>query len=360
MRIAFITVGDTRRRTGGYLYHRELFARLPDLGIAVEEIVASAAPLDAQLAAAPSFGMRFDPSAYDVVVVDALARGVCAPWLDGWRAKRPLVAMIHELPSVAGNDPRDRILEQPLLRAGRLITVSEHGRDILLERGLPPERIRIVAPGFDRLQPVAPARKPASGLVALCVAQWIARKGITTLVTAWAARPRPGARLELVGETDADPGYAERVYASIAAYPRAAIWVRGVLSDAELLTAYAGADLFVLPSRYEGYGMAYAEALACGLPVIACTTGPVPELLGATPGMIVAPDACGLIGAMAGLLVPPDNVAALDAALSRLLEDTALRHRLAAGAHRRAAQLPGWDATARGFVQALVSLISSS
>ncbi len=100
---------------------------------------------------------------------------------------------------------------------------------------------------------------------ALCVAQWIPRKGILTLVEAWKLHERPGAVLELVGETGADRDYEMRVRAAIDAAPQDSIVVSGCVDDAALGRAYASADLFVLPSRYEGYGIVYAEALARGL-----------------------------------------------------------------------------------------------
>lgn len=354
MRFAFITVGDTRRLTGGYLYHARVFAELRARGVDLVEIVASDAPLAAQLRRAPSFGVAFDPGSYDVVVVDALASAICAPWIDGWRAERPVVAMVHELPSVAGGNGDLRELEAPLLRADMLIAVSGHGRAILQRRGVPPERIRVVSPGRDRLgeapRPattdhrsaaagVTPRRSP---LVALCVAQWIPRKGILALVRAWGMRDRPGARLELIGETTADPRYEHAVRAAIAEGTRAApIRVRGPVDDEALGAAYRSAALFVLPSVYEGYGMVYAEALSHGLPVIACDAGPVPELVGA-----------------AGLIVPPDSRAALDGALSSLLGDEALRARLAREARARAAALPTWEETALGFQRALEDVVT--
>lgn len=347
MRVVFVTVGDTRRRTGGYLYHAEVFRRLRCGDVDVVEIVAGDAVPAAQEAVAPELGARVAATAADVVVVDALARIACAPWLDGWRAVRPLVAMVHELPSVAalggGAAARDRAWEEPLLRADRLIAVSSHGRAILADRGVPAGRIRVISPGFDRL-PVPSA--PATGVAgaprpgdrpprALCVAQWIPRKGIDVLVEAWRLLGRPEVTLELVGETDADGTYAATVRAAIAEAlaDGLRITVSEAVDDDALSAAYTGADVFVLPSRYEGYGMVYAEALAHGLPVVACAVGPMPDLIG--------PDA--------GILVRPDDPAVLATALASLLDDDVLRGRLSAGARLRAAQLPRWSDTARGF-----------
>ena len=96
----------------------------------------------------------------------------------------------------------------------------------------------------------------------LCVAQWIPRKGILTLVQAWTLRERPGAVLQLVGKTHPLPICGARVRAAIEAAPRGSILVSGRVDDAALGAAFASADFFVLPSRYEGYGIVYAEALA--------------------------------------------------------------------------------------------------
>ncbi|MBX0327225.1 glycosyltransferase family 4 protein [Oscillochloris sp. ZM17-4] len=382
MRICFITVGDTSRLTGGYLYHREVFARLRVSGAIVDEVVASAADVAAQLAAAPGLGERITPRRYDVLLVDALARAAVAPWLDAWRASRPLVAMVHELPSVASGqqDSRELEWESPLLRADWLIAVSRHGAGILTGRGVPRERIMVAPGGYDRLEPApltpqpplppgergsrtafqcrvlppAACRLPAPnspgggwaggegdpGLRALCVAQWIPRKGIVELVRAWGRAARPGDVLELVGEPNADPAYAAEVRASIAA-TGARVAVRGAVGDAELAAAYAGADLFALPTRYEGYGMAFAEALAHGLPVVSCAVGPLPDLVG--------PDA--------GLLTPAGDEAALAEAISRLLGDPALRARMAAAARARAADLPTWDHTSDRVANALGAAI---
>lgn len=347
MRILFLTVGDPGRLTGGYLYHREVFARLRARSVVIDELSACGASVAEQLAAAPGLGARVDPTLYDALVIDALARIVAAPWADTWRAARPLVAMIHELPSVAAGATTadDLAWEAPLLRADRLIAVSADGARALTARGAPPDRIVVASGGFDRLLPGRENELTdmSHSLIrlfappfAVCVAQWITRKGLLELVRAWARAAPPGWRLELVGETEADSKYAALVRQAITATPEGCIVVRGPLGDAELAAAYAQAAFFVLPSRFEGYGLVYAEAMAYGLPIVACNVGPLPELVG-----------------QAGLLVPPGDEGALAAALARLAGDPDLRAALSIAARRRAATLPTWDDTTRQFIHAL-------
>ena len=91
----------------------------------------------------------------------------------------------------------------------------------------------------------------------------------------------------------------------------------------------------MLPSRFEGYGMAYAEALAHGLPVVGTTAGAIPDT----------------VPADAGVLVPPDDVAALSARCGVLIEQPGARAALAAAA--RAARFPSWSEQAAKFAQVL-------
>lgn len=335
MRVAFVTAGDPGRRTGGYLYNARVLAGLRDRGHETAEVVASEARPEAQQAAARGAGPLAEPGAFDVVVVDALACIACAPHLDRWREETPVVALVHELPSVADPEAGATGYEKPLLRAERLVAVSRDGASILQDRGAPPRRIRVVSPGLDRFprQEEPPGKNPGP-VRALCVAQWIPRKGIRELAEAWTSRERPGATLTLAGETGADRAYAAAVRAALAA---GSVTVAGAVDDATLSGLYRSSDLFVLPSRYEGYGMVFAEALAHGLPVIAGSTGPVPEL----------------VGPEAGLFVPPGDPEALSGALDRLLGDGDLHRRLSEGARRRARALPRWQDTVDGFERVL-------
>jgi glycosyltransferase involved in cell wall biosynthesis len=335
-------VGDTGRKTGGYLYNGRVISGLRKRGVEIEEVVSGGASPEEQRTAAPRFGSTFDPSRFDAIVVDALARIAVSQHLDLWLSMRPVVALVHELPSVACSGPEtvssERDYEEPLMYADRLVAVSDHGRNVLLGRGVSPGRIHVVPPGFDGVPVGVRSRAQRGGPVrALCVAQWIERKGILTLVEAWTLRERKGAVLGLIGETDADPDYAVLVSGAIEAAPQGSIVVSGCVDDAALGASYAAADLFVLPSRYEGYGIVYAEALAHGLPIIACDVGPMPEL----------------VGREAAVLVRPGDREDLSAALDLLLGNPTLRARMSAAACRRASRLPGWEDTVAGFEQVL-------
>jgi glycosyltransferase involved in cell wall biosynthesis len=113
--------------------------------------------------------------------------------------------------------------------------------------------------------------------------------------------------------------------------------VLGSVSAERIIELFLASDLFVLASRFEGYGMALAEAIAHGLPVVSTTAGAIPDT----------------IPAGAGLLVPPDDVAALAQALRRLISDRAERARLAVNARAAAAELPSWQDSARLFAGAI-------
>jgi glycosyltransferase involved in cell wall biosynthesis len=115
------------------------------------------------------------------------------------------------------------------------------------------------------------------------------------------------------------------------------IVVLGAVPDERLAGLYREADLFVLASRFEGYGMALAEAIAYGVPVVSTTGGAIPEAV--PPG--------------AGVLVPPDDVPALAQALRRAIADPTERSRFAAAAQAAAARLPTWTDSAKLFSRAI-------
>jgi len=209
-----------------------------------------------------------------------------------------------------------------------------------------------VEPGTDR----APLASGSQGalLHLLCVAALIPRKGHEVLFRALAMMSSLEWRLTCVGSLKRDPSTAERLRVRVRSDGlEDRVTFAGEVSVATLATLYDGADLFVLPTLHEGYGMAVAEALARGLPVVSTATGAIPDLVACDAGTDGgAPashhDARLRTHGAAGLLVPPGDPAALAAALELALGDAYARDRLAHAARRVRDRLPSWeDASAR-------------
>jgi glycosyltransferase involved in cell wall biosynthesis len=194
--------------------------------------------------------------------------------------------------------------------------------------GVAPGRIAVAAPGVDRPAPSARADSASRGCRLLCVATVTPRKGHLVLIDAVALLRELDWTLRCVGSLEREPPTVAAVRDRIAAQglgPR--IELCGEFPPGRMQEAYAAADLFVLPSYHEGYGMAFTEAMVHGLPIVATTAGAIPDTV---------PPA-------AGVLVPPGDPAALAQALQPLIEHSSRRSELARGATRHAASLPDWN-----------------
>jgi glycosyltransferase involved in cell wall biosynthesis len=199
------------------------------------------------------------------------------------------------------------------------------------------ERLSVVEPGTDKA--VTQPRKREGMVCLLSVGAVVPRKGYDVLVAALAKIRHLPWRLVLVGDCTRSATTAQRLHAKIARHGLAErISLRGVVTADELSSLYARADLFVLPSRFEGYGMAFTEAIAHGVPVVGTRVGAVARTV---------PD-------QAGVLVPPDDAEALAGALRRLIENPEQHERLAAGA--RAAVFPSWCEQGARFARVLENL----
>ena len=193
----------------------------------------------------------------------------------------------------------------------------------------------------ERSQPAAPASGDTGPLHMVCVASIVPRKGHDTLFDALVQLAHLDWRLTCVGSFERDTEYAAKLMARCNLPPLSdRVALVGELAGTALDEAYDRADLFVLPTHYEGYGMVVAEALARAIPVVSTRTGAIAEL----------------VGDAAGVLVPPGDAGALAQVIATLITDRDQLDRLRRGAESRRTSLPTWQSAAESMEKALVRL----
>ena len=343
---ALVVPGTLSSLTGGYIYDRHVAEGLRDRGWEVRVVElsdtfphptpAALAHARTEIAALPS-GM--------VALVDGLAYGAM-PEVIGVHAERLRFVPIVHLPLALdfGLDAkvatRLEAEERLALRSARLVIVTGSStRDTVLQYGVRRSSVLLAEPGTDP----APVARGSNGdrLDLLCVATLTPGKGHATLMRALAAVPHRQWHLTCVGSLTRHPQTLADIRRILGEHDLLDhVSLAGELHDNELAHCFEIADLFVLPTLRETYGMAVAEALAHGLPVVSTTTGAIPKL----------------VGRDAGLLVAPDDEAAFSDALTRVLTDAALRDRLAAGARHVREHLRPWRGTIDKIASALDGL----
>jgi glycosyltransferase involved in cell wall biosynthesis len=321
--------GDLDTPTGGYAYARRLVTELQRMGRPVSVVaLGDGFPHAAETVRAAAVARIADLSRAAPVIVDGLALGVL-PELAAVAAGRYIALVHHPLALETGLDAMDterlRASEAAALAgAAHVITTSAATACLLAsDYRVPMHRLSVARPGTD----AAPVGRGSCGTPSLLsVGSLVRRKGHDVLLEAFARLGDLPAHLTIAGDAGRDRACAAALTAQLTALGlRHRVTLAGAVDAAVLDRLYDGADLFVLASRHEGYGMAYAEAIARGLPVIGTNVGAIPEAVGE-----------------AGLLVPADDPAALAVALRRLLEDHAARAALAGKARAAALRLPRW------------------
>lgn len=340
--VALITLGDPNTLTGGYLYHRRLAERAPQNDTRIEFLSYRPGSWAAAFAQIPSLLGKARRLGAGVIVTDSIAAAFLAPYFWLRESPLPLVAMLHQQPGgIDGRPPFTTLqasLDRSTYRHARMLLVASDSLAADLKReGFADRRIEVVLPGRD----VAPNAVPAGDLrkgrhaAFLCVGNWMKRKGIHSLLEAFARLPQEAATLHLAGDDNADAAYAPRVRQRLSRADLAGrVVVHGPLAIERVAGLYSGADVFVLPSLKEPYGTVYGEAMAYGLPVVGWRAGNLPYL--ADDGR-------------EGLIVPVGDIAGLAKALRSLAYDAELRSRLGEASRKRALTRPTWDETAATF-----------
>lgn len=353
-----VVPGALDQRTGGYLYDARMVRGLERLGWRVGVVELEGRYPDAEPEAVAAFEARLgELPEEEPVIVDGLAGGAHPGILRRAAGTRPVLALVHHpLGDERGlsTAARKRLLQREsegLRAVDGVVVTSPFTARRLEELGVDGDRIRVVIPGTE----TPPRRDPdgsrfrggndatdASPLL-LSVGSVTPRKGHDLLVAALTELGHLPWRCAVVGSLDRSSDFAgtvlERARAS-GLGPR--FTFVDEVDEAALQAWWDEADLFVLPSWYEGYGMALTEALVRGIPVVSTLAGAIPDT----------------VPTGAGRLVPPGDAPALQAALSRLLTRPEERLELAAAARRHAAALPDWNTQIRAFETALLELLA--
>ncbi len=329
-------IHDPRRPSGGNTYDRRLADGLHRAGWTVRTVeVDGGWPWSSRTGRdALAEALAAVPEGSLVLLDGLLASGL--PEVVVPAAQRLRIVLVVHLPVGVDDDAGDaRRAERAVVRSAAAVVVpSTWSREWLLTAyDLDPARVHVAHPGVDEA-PAAPGTSDGGSL--LCVGTVAPGKGHDVLLAALAAVADLSWRCVCVGSGSVAPDFAARLVGRAGDLGLADRFLLvGPLGRAELDAAYAGADLLVLASLAETYGMVVTEALAHGLPVVATGVGGVPEALGRPTG-----------GLRAGLLVPPGDPVALAGALRRWLSDATLRGSLRATARRRRDELTTWSTTA--------------
>jgi glycosyltransferase involved in cell wall biosynthesis len=337
-------VDDPEVPSGGNTYDRRVCRALPDAGWAVREHAvagtwphpdpAARAALAAVLAAVPDDA---------TVLVDGLvACGV--PDVVVPQAHRVrLVVLVHlPLGDEVGAASGLAELERETLHAASAVVATSPwaARRLAAAHGLGHDRIAVATPGVD---PAPPAAGTDDAGRLLCVGSITPTKGQDLLVAALAAIAELPWHCDLVGPVRRDPAHVAAVRDAVQRHGLGErVRLVGPYTGERLAAAYAAADLLVVPSRTEAYGMVVTEALARAVPVLATAVGGVLQAVGHAPD-----------GQLPGMLVRRADPSALAAALHRWLTDAALRTHLRRAAVARRETLDGWDETARRLAEVL-------
>ena len=342
-------IDDPRNPSGGNAYDRQLCRGLSASGWAVHEHAVPGSwprPDASALGALAGVVRRIPDDA--VVLLDGLVASTAPQVLAPQASRLRLVVLVH-MP--LGHRPADdeaadsRARECAVLSvAAAVVTTSGWTRRRLLELyPLPADRVVVAEPGVGAAD-LAPGSTAGGEL--LCVAAVTPEKGHDVLLEALSATADLSWHCVCVGSVERDPPFVDGLRRqALDGGLGDRVCFPGPRTGADLDRSYAAADLLVLASRAETYGMVVTEALAHGLPVVAADVGGLTEALGH-----------GAAGTRPGLLVPPDDPVALGAALRAWLTDDELRSRSRQAARERRASLSRWTTTTALVADALAGV----
>ena len=334
-------------RTGGEQYDARLIQAAKAAGLDVQQLTWSDAMSDVLLRLPVLWRLAHLWRSFRLTLKiwrtsgDVLIDVWAAPYVQFWatHTSRHIILMVHHLRGELEQDEKLKTAEKTLIQAAsRILTVSQSSKRQIQAhlRDKHDAPIAIIPPGFTPPE-FTVKDKPSSDKVSLLFVGHLTRaKGVLDLLQAVASlHVSQTWQLHIVGSTSAEPETKQQLQAIIKKHHlQDQVKLHGRVSNEDLAHLYADADVFVLPSYWEGYGIVFLEAMYVGLPVVATTAGAIPEVVqhGET-----------------GLLVEAGDIGALQAALAMLITSPEQRHIYAQQAQQLAKQAPDWQAVEKKF-----------
>lgn len=339
--IAFVIPGDIETLSGGYGYARAVMEAWRQEGVPFQHVpLPGDYPFPSERSLAETAERLAAIPDGNPILVDGLAYGAIPPDLLKQAGRAMTVLLHHPLGLETGLDhARAEALlasEKAAVALARhvVVTSAETARTVVRLFQVAPQAVTVAVPGTHR-RPRS-SRPPPPFVLSL--GSIVPRKGHSDLVAALSRLTDREWTAHLVGSRDASPETVREVERAIAEAGLAErISLPGALSGVELDRLFAKASIFALASHYEGYGMAFAEALAAGLPIVGYRAGAVPDL----------------VPEEAGILLEPGDIAALADAIDLLLTDEAHARKMAERGFLAGQALPDWPQTARLIAEAV-------
>lgn len=358
MKIGLVIYGSIDSLSGGTRYDRRLVDYLKAQGDEVEVISLTDHGFFLNLYSGWFFGplIKLAGRRFDLLLVDELTHAMMGWMIDPIRKQLgcPIISIVHHLMS---DEPRAPWKNWFIRRAERMLLMTVDGHlcntettaNRVRKMDHRPAPIAVALPGviiqqeLPTIDEIRARGERSTPLHILLVGNITERKGVLELLEALAHADLPEWTLSLVGRTDMEPSYAEAVRQRIAQKGFGdRVILHGPLEGGQLAEEYRRADFFAMPSSYEGFGIAYLEAMAYGLPVIASAAGGAVEIVREGEN---------------GFLIEPGDLKGLAHALTHLAGDAGKRVELGLAARATFDNHPTWEESfnvARAFLEARV------
>lgn len=356
MRIGLVIYGTLDTVTGGYIYDRKLVTRLRDIGDEVHIVSLPARNYARQLLYnfATAIVQKISRLKFDVLLEDELNHPSCIILNQKLRSKNrcPIISIVHHLR--ADENKRTGYLLQVWIEKKYLQSVdgfvfNSHATASSVGRFVGNKPSVVAHPGKDRLpsnithQEIAERSKRSAKLEIVFLGNVTPRKGLTELICALCNIPRDEWNLTVIGSTVRDPSYCRAVIELIRNNGlEKNIILTGQIPDAEVTRHLRKNHVLAVPSFYEGFGLAYIEAMGSGLPVIGAITGGAREIVEHGRN---------------GFLSDPRNTEELTGFLKTLNKDRAMLRRMSINALNTYHVFSNWDDTAKKIREFLLRKI---